>query len=118
LDAGASSGIRIVAGTPCSAAESASAWAWLPDEAVTTPRARSSGVIDATALYAPRNLNAPIRWRFSGFRRTVAPVRWSSVRDVTTGVRWATPSMRAAARRTSSRSITRRRARASAAPRR
>ena len=60
--------MRIVAGRSCSAADSATACAWLPDEAVTTPRTRPSWAI---ALYAPRNLNAPIRCRFSGLSRTV-----------------------------------------------
>ena len=43
LPAGASSGIRITAGTSCSRAASDSAWAWLPEETVATPRARSPG---------------------------------------------------------------------------
>src|SRR3954471_7647855 len=101
--------MRITAGMPCIAADSASACAWFPDDAVTTPRARSRSGSDATVLYAPRNLNAPARWRFSGFSRTCAPVRSSMVVEVTTGVRRAIPSRRAAARRTSSRSITARR---------
>ena len=55
-------------------------------------RARApASVSDATALYAPRNLKAPTRWRFSAFRNTVAPVASSSAREVSTGVRCATP---------------------------
>src|SRR5262245_42621659 len=46
---------------------------------------------------APRNLNAPMRWRFSHFRYTSAPTRASSVADVATGVRCATDSTRARA---------------------
>ena len=41
LDAGASVGIRIVARAASSDEASATAWAWLPDELVTTPRSRS-----------------------------------------------------------------------------
>src|SRR3954451_8592376 len=101
--------MRIVAGAPCSAAARASACAWLPEDAATTPRSRSALGSEATALYAPRNLKAPTRCRFSGLRPTVAPVRSSRVREVIRGVRCAVPSRRAAARLTSSRSITPRR---------
>jgi len=48
--AGASSGIRITARASSSRAASESACAWLPDDTVATPRARSSAVSDATAL--------------------------------------------------------------------
>jgi hypothetical protein len=51
-------------------------------------------------------LKAPTRWRFSGFSRTCPLVASSSVRDVISGVRCATPSRRPAARRTSSSEIT------------
>ena len=44
---------------------SASAWAWLPLECVTTPRAAWASVSFKTALVAPRYLNAPTFWRFS-----------------------------------------------------
>src|SRR3954470_3103185 len=97
--------MRIVACRPCSAADSATAWAWLPDDAVATPRSGASAV---TALYAPRNLNAPTRWRFSALRNTCPPQRSSSVRAVSTGVRCATPRRRSAAARTSSMPIGRR----------
>jgi hypothetical protein len=43
-----------------------------------------------------------MRCRFSAFRKTFAPTRSSSVADVITGVRCATPFRRAAAARTSS----------------
>src|SRR3569833_4113161 len=62
---------------------------------------RPSGSV-ASLLYAPRNLNAPLRWKHSAFRKTSSP----SVRDVSTGVRWATPASRCAAAWTSSSSIT------------
>src|SRR5437879_13076247 len=51
------------------------------------------------AFHAPRNLKAPPRCRFSHLRNTRAPRRWSSVWEVATGVRWATPSIRARASR-------------------
>ena len=44
LDGGASCGMRITACRPCSAADSATAWAWLPDDAVATPRSGASAV--------------------------------------------------------------------------
>jgi hypothetical protein len=47
---GASAGIRITARVPVSAAASATAWAWLPDEYAATPRARSVSVNRLTAL--------------------------------------------------------------------
>ena len=50
LKGGASSGMRIVAGTSCSAAARASACAWLPEEAASTPRSRSAFGSEATAL--------------------------------------------------------------------
>jgi hypothetical protein len=90
--------MRIVALAPCSRAASASAWAWLPEETEQTP----SGRCAATALQAPRNLKAPARWRFSAFSTSDAPARASSVRERSSGVRCATPSMRAAAAWTSS----------------
>src|SRR5207237_3004710 len=82
-------------------AASATACAWFPDEKAATPRDRSASASDEILLYAPRNLNAPPRWRFSALRYTRAPARESSVREVTTGVRWATPSSRRAAASTS-----------------
>src|SRR5437764_4359246 len=98
---GASSGIRITAIVAWSDAASATACAWFPDEKAATPRDRSASASDEILLYAPRNLNAPPRWRFSALRYTRAPARESSVREVTTGVRWATPSSRRAAASTS-----------------
>src|SRR6185436_13924941 len=91
LGCGASCGMRITACRPCSAADSATAWAWFPDEAVATPRSGASAV---TALYAPRNLKAPMRWKFSALRNTSPPQRSSSAPHVRTGVRCATPRRR------------------------
>jgi hypothetical protein len=42
--------MTIVAGIPKSCAESATAWAWFPEELVTTPRTRVSGVSAEMAL--------------------------------------------------------------------
>src|SRR5690242_15700610 len=89
--------MTIVAGTENSRATSATAWAWLPDENATTPRARTLGSRRDRWWYAPRNLKAPMRWRFSHLSATWAPARSSSVRERTTGVRCATePSARRA----------------------
>jgi hypothetical protein len=51
--------MQMTARAPRSRAARATAWAWLPDEYVTTPRARSASLSDAILLYAPRILNAP-----------------------------------------------------------
>jgi hypothetical protein len=103
LVGGESAGIRFTAVVPASLAASATAWAWFPDEYATTPAASCSGDSRLIALKAPRNLNAPIRWKFSAFRKTSAPTRSFSVRDVRTGVRCATPAIRSAAACTSAR---------------
>jgi hypothetical protein len=91
-----------VAGIPRILATSATACAWFPDEKASTPRARSAGSSREIALYAPRNLNAPPRWKHSALRNTRVPARASSVREASTGVRFATPASRAAAARTDS----------------
>src|SRR6185312_6314874 len=49
------------------------------------------------ALYAPRNLNAPPRCRFSHLKKSSPLAFASAVREVITGVRCAMPSMRCAA---------------------
>jgi hypothetical protein len=59
----------------------------LPEEKATTPRARAAESRRDSALKAPRNLNAPTRWKFSHLKNTVAPNASSTVRDVNTGVR-------------------------------
>src|SRR5262245_52138961 len=88
-------------GMSSSCPASAIACAWLPDENVTTPRRASSGVSRESALNAPRNLKAPARCRFSHLKKTCAPARSSTRRDVATGVRWATPALCSAALSTS-----------------
>src|SRR6266511_50421 len=89
---------------PTSEAASATAWAWFPDEQAATPRARSAGESCAIRLYAPRNLNEPVRWNDSIFSRTRAPVAASSRVDRRTGVAWAMPPSRRAAARMRARS--------------
>lgn len=94
--------MMMVALTPCSLEASAIACAWLPDENVTTPAARCSGVRRAMALKPPRNLNAPMRWKFSHLKNSEAPAMASAVVEVSTGVRCAWPARRSLARATSS----------------
>ena len=53
------------------------------------------------ALNAPRNLKAPAFWKFSHLKKAKAPSAWSALLDIITGVRCATPLMRAAAATTS-----------------
>ena len=53
---GVASGMQISAFTPRRLAWQASAWAWLPAEAVITPRARSASLIISSLLQAPRSL--------------------------------------------------------------
>src|SRR3989337_881417 len=89
--------MTITAGAPSSFAASATPCAWLPDENATTPRRRCSSLNWLMVLYAPRNLNAPPRCRFSHLKKTCAPTCSSNVREVTTGVRLAMPSSRCAA---------------------
>ena len=58
---------------PSSRADSAIACAWLPDENATTPALRWRASNCDSALKAPRNLNAPMRWKFSHLKKTCAP---------------------------------------------
>jgi hypothetical protein len=44
------------------------------------------------ALKAPRNLNAPTRWKFSHFRNISVPVSMFNVREVMMGVTLAYPA--------------------------
>ncbi|MNN43759.1 hypothetical protein D3C81_1580120 [compost metagenome] len=93
--------MTMVAGMPSSLAERAMPWAWLPDENATTPPLRCAGENFDKALNAPRNLNAPMRWKFSHLKNTSAPTISLKVREVFTGVRLAWPSSRRAAACTS-----------------
>ncbi|MNT72074.1 hypothetical protein D3C72_2106390 [compost metagenome] len=54
------------------------------------------------ALYPPRNLKAPMRWKFSHLKKIDAPLMASAVAEVKTGVRCALPARRSLARTTSS----------------
>ena len=88
LSAGASFGITIVARAWSSRAASATACAWFPDEKATTPRVRSSGVINVSRENAPRALKAPTRWKVSHLKKIRAPTCSSIFCEVSTGVRW------------------------------
>ena len=58
-------GITTRHGTRASLLANAKPCAWLPADAVTTPRLRSASVSIATRAHPPRILNEPVRWRFS-----------------------------------------------------
>jgi len=73
--------MKTVAATPASRAASAIACPWFPALAVTTPAARSSSVIVASLLTAPRILNEPVLCRFSALRKTWRPLRRPSVSE-------------------------------------
>ena len=64
----------MVESTPIRVAASATPWAWLPADAVTTPASCSASESVAIRLVAPRILNYPVRWNVSSFRWTDAPV--------------------------------------------
>src|SRR3954464_573752 len=92
----------MVAWTPKWVAAYATPWAWLPIEAATTPRARSSGARHAILLAAPRILNEPVTCRFSALRYTVQPAIALKLSECSNGVGRTTSWMRSAACRTSS----------------
>ena len=94
-------GITTTAWPPVSAAARATAWPWLPELTASTPAARRAGSRASRALNAPLALNAPTRCRCSALATTWQPSSRSSSREVTTGVRWTRPAIRAAARSTS-----------------
>ena len=98
---GASAGTKTSHGMPRAAAAAASACAWLPAEAATTPRAQPSSPSVASLLATPRTLKDPVRWRFSAFSATVPPARSENVRVDSIGVRRATVWTAARAARTS-----------------
>src|SRR5262245_24528762 len=88
----------MVARRPASRAAQATAWAWFPALAATTPACRSVSPSVASLLTAPRILNEPVRLRFSAFRCTSRPARRESVSERKTGVTRATPTSRSRAR--------------------
>ena len=87
---GASDGTNTSHGTPRMRAAAARAWAWLPAEAATTPRAQPSSPSAASLAATPRTLNDPVRCRFSALSTTVPPARSENVRVDRIGVRLAT----------------------------
>ena len=73
LRAGALVGTTTVTGAPRRAPAQARDWAWLPVEAVTTPRLRSSSLRVAMSATPPRTLKAPVGWTFSCLTTTSTP---------------------------------------------
>ena len=90
------------ASMPMRAAWQATAWAWLPADMATTPRARSSASRESSLFSAPRSLKAAVNCRFSNFTTTWAPRMSDSTRECELGVRVTASAMRLAAARTSS----------------
>ena len=88
---------------PSLADAQATACAWFPADQVTTPRAFSSALSDASLFSTPRGLNEPVFWNSSAFRNARAPMRSPSVADVKTGVRCRRPAIVSRAASTSSR---------------
>src|SRR5579864_8268879 len=88
---------------PSRAEAHATACAWFPADHVTTPRARSSWVSDASLFSTPRGLNEPVFWNSSALRKARAPIRSPSVVEPNVGVRWTRPAIVSRAARTSSR---------------
>ena len=85
------SGMTTVQSRPRLRAASATAWPWLPELTVITPRA--SGELpsrESAALKAPRTLNEPVGWSISGL--TAPPAAISSAGRA--GVRRTWPAMR------------------------
>src|SRR2546423_1387954 len=78
--------MKMVAAMPAWCAAQATAWPWFPALAVTTPAARSTAESVAIVLTAPRILNAPVRCRFSAFRKTGRPQRRAGVSGEDRGV--------------------------------
>ncbi len=67
-------------------ADNATAWAWLPEENVSTPALRCRSSNCEMALKAPRNLKAPMRWKFSHLKNNSALSCRSAVAERSTGV--------------------------------
>ena len=72
--------MQIVDWQPYTLAANATPCAWLPADAAITPFSRSSGVKEATLLYAPLSLKEPVRCKFSNFSHTSQPA--TSLTDV------------------------------------
>src|SRR4051812_40218492 len=84
------------------AAPYASACAWLPAEIEITPAPRSSADSAARFVSTPRGLKEPVRWRSSALSDVSAPIRFESVAELSTGVRWRRPPIASRAWSTSS----------------
>src|SRR5688572_8529410 len=91
----------MVAGMSSILAAAATPWAWLPDEKATTPARRLPASSWTRRLYAPRNLNDPVRCSDSTLRRIRPPSASSSGVAASKGVRRATPASLLAAACTS-----------------
>src|SRR6218665_2988717 len=89
-------------GMPSRDAANAIPCAWFPDENATTPERRCSSSNFDSALKAPLNLKAPIRCKFSHLKNSCSSSSLFMVVEVSTGVRWASPSSRLEAASTSS----------------
>src|SRR4051794_13740506 len=87
---------------PRALAAAASACAWLPADAATTPRAQPCSPSAASLADTPRTLNEPLRCRFSALNAIVPPASSDKVRDDSIGVRRANASTAARAAWTSS----------------
>jgi len=82
---------------PISRAANATACAWLPALAATTPRRSASSGSRAIALKAPRALKEPVSCRLSAFSSTRVPTRRESSPAGTSGVSRTRPEIRRAA---------------------
>ena len=80
LAIGASAGTNTSQRTPIVRAAAATACAWLPAEAATTPPLQPCSPSAASFAAAPRTLNEPVLWRFSAFSATRPPARSEIVR--------------------------------------
>src|SRR5438132_3445991 len=91
----------MVAWIPRRWALKATACAWLPALAATTPRLRSSAVSSANLLAAPRSLNEPVRCRFSSLKWICAAQSSLNGSERGHGVTATMPRMRSRAASTS-----------------
>ena len=82
-------------------AASATAWAWLPALAATTPRPSWSRERRPILWKTPRTLNDPVSWRHSAFSTTGAPNLRESSPAGSTDVSRTSPAISSAARSTS-----------------
>src|SRR4030067_945950 len=88
---GAFSGMMTSDLTPRREEAHATPWAWLPEEAATTPLALSASVREDILLKAPLTLKEPVFWRFSSLSQTSKPKSLERVEEGIKGVRVTTP---------------------------